>query len=646
MEDQTAEINELFAVPNTTLERDVLGELKSILRIHSLSPQEMFFKWEAYSLKMGPETQMNYKTAREFKKDLQDALERESRGKAHMQSAQKRSTNGTPRNANTGDVFGVLDGLVAGTPSRGPPMKRRNDFGTPSAKASKLNNTSSPAGDKTPTLGATAEPSQPGAIPFAERQNAGQIVEQLNGHIEIPPAPTSPPAEARVKLKANTDMAKFSYRPMAMKLSEASEFLDERIDDFVDIVQKHHQLEYSAFGNPAAMSPTQIVAVGRIASDSSEGRMNAASMVLETSRRMGAGLRVPLRMEKGGYDFFPGKIVALRGNNPSGEFFSVTEVLAVPSLQPPATAPTSIDVHNERLQSDDGAETRPLNIIIGAGPYTTDSDLSFDSLHELCSQAAETKADLLILSGPFIDIEHPKVASGDFSLPADTKVDPSSATLTDVFRLLVSQPLSRLAQTLPSITIILVPSVRDAVSKHISWPQDRLARKELGLPKQATCVTNPMTVSCNDFMTAISSQDVLFEMQRQRVVSGLNSDALASLARNLLTQRHYFPVFPPLPRDEKALTVGASLDVAYMKLGEILTVSPDLLILPSVLTPFVKVVDGVLVINPGQASKKRGAGTYARLIVGPRELTEDEREKDEDVDHQLFNRARCDIVRI
>ncbi|KAG9544413.1 DNA polymerase alpha 70 kDa subunit, partial [Aureobasidium melanogenum] len=213
-------------------------------------------------------------------------------------------------------------------------------------------------------------------------------------------------------------------------------------------------------------------------------------------------------------------------------------------------------------------------------------------------------------------------------------------------RLLVSQPLSRLAQTLPSITIILVPSVRDAVSKHISWPQDRLARKELGLPKQATCVTNPMTVSCNDFMTAISSQDVLFEMQRQRVVSGLNSDALASLARNLLTQRHYFPVFPPLPRDEKALTVGASLDVAYMKLGEILTVSPDLLILPSVLTPFVKVVDGVLVINPGQASKKRGAGTYARLIVGPRELTEDEREKDEDVDHQLFNRARCDIVRI
>ena len=111
MADLNEDLNELFATPNTKLQQDVLGELQSIVRIHSLSPQELFFKWEAYSLKMGPDTQMNYKTAREFKKDLQDALERESRGKAHTQSTNKRSTNGTPRNTNTGDVFGVYVNL-------------------------------------------------------------------------------------------------------------------------------------------------------------------------------------------------------------------------------------------------------------------------------------------------------------------------------------------------------------------------------------------------------------------------------------------------------------------------------------------------------------------------------------------------------
>ena len=107
MDDPTTELNQTFAPPNTQLENDVLGELKSILRIHSLTTEELFFKWEAYSIKMGPDTRMDYKTARDFKKHLQDVLERESRGRAHMQSAQKRSTNATPRNAATGDVFGV-----------------------------------------------------------------------------------------------------------------------------------------------------------------------------------------------------------------------------------------------------------------------------------------------------------------------------------------------------------------------------------------------------------------------------------------------------------------------------------------------------------------------------------------------------------
>lgn len=105
----TVELNERFAPPNTELQSDVLGELQSITRLHSLSEQELFFKWEAYSIKMGGENvHLNYKVVRDFKKDLQDTLERDSRGKAHAQSASKRGPAATPRNANTGDVYGVL----------------------------------------------------------------------------------------------------------------------------------------------------------------------------------------------------------------------------------------------------------------------------------------------------------------------------------------------------------------------------------------------------------------------------------------------------------------------------------------------------------------------------------------------------------
>lgn len=110
MADTKTELNALFAIPPITeLPPDVLGELQSILRLHSISPQELSYKWESYSLKMGSEqTRLDLPTARAFKKDLQEMLERESRGKAHIRSVDKRGAFATPRSTGKGDdVFGM-----------------------------------------------------------------------------------------------------------------------------------------------------------------------------------------------------------------------------------------------------------------------------------------------------------------------------------------------------------------------------------------------------------------------------------------------------------------------------------------------------------------------------------------------------------
>lgn len=105
-----AELNELFAIPPVTeLPLDISGELQSILRLHSISPQELSYKWESYTMKMGSEqTKLDLSTARAFKKDLQEMLERESRGKAHVRSVDKRGAYATPRSAaKNNDVFGM-----------------------------------------------------------------------------------------------------------------------------------------------------------------------------------------------------------------------------------------------------------------------------------------------------------------------------------------------------------------------------------------------------------------------------------------------------------------------------------------------------------------------------------------------------------
>lgn len=101
------ELNAFFAAPGTELEPDVLTELQSIMRLHSIAPQELFYKWESYSIKMGSDDlKLNINSARALKKDVQDGLEREIRSKAHVRSADKRG--GTPRNVSSnGDVFGM-----------------------------------------------------------------------------------------------------------------------------------------------------------------------------------------------------------------------------------------------------------------------------------------------------------------------------------------------------------------------------------------------------------------------------------------------------------------------------------------------------------------------------------------------------------
>jgi DNA polymerase alpha subunit B len=416
-------------------------------------------------------------------------------------------------------------------------------------------------------------------------------------------------------------MKKFSYKTMAMKLTEASEVLDDRIDEFKVLVQEHHKLEDSAFGNPGVQSQSEIVAVGRIASDTYGGRLNNASLVLESSRRTGSGNRIPLRVDAlQSYNFFPGQIVALRGTNASGDFFTVQEILPLPLLPFTGSTPEDLDAHNSRYldtPESDPSTARPLTILTASGPFTPDTSLDFAALQALLDIAISSVADAIILTGPFLDAEHPLVRSGDFDLPASA-TNPDQATITDVFRHYISKPLQAFSAKLPTCTIFLVPSLRDAVHRHAAWPQDKLPKKELGLPRPVQVVTNPMTLTINEFVVAMSSVDTLDMLRREECVGGTAKtlNLLERGAKSIIEQRSFLPVFPPTDRnnmppvaalpgrdkfmgkdedDEESsmpspfLPLGAMVDTSYMKLGEWLNVRPDVFISPSVLSPFAKV---------------------------------------------------------
>ena len=476
-------------------------------------------------------------------------------------------------------------------------MKRKAPYETPPVpKFHKTNGMSSPVNGRSDGQSTST------GVPFADRKGAGQIVETLNDHISPVQELIAPSAEPRAKLMVNTDIKKFYYKPMSMHLSEGSEILDDRIDEFQTLVQQELDLDDAAFGSAAFQSTNEIIAVGRIACESLEGKLNAASIVLETSRRTGAGSRVPLKTEAISKDFFPGQMVALRGINASGSYFSVKEVIEMPLLAPAVSPLAALDASNQRLgfeeNEDKDSSGVPLNVILSSGPYTADDNLAFEPFNTLCEKAAESYADALILVGPFLDTEHPLIASGDFELPEDSSVEPDRATLDDVFRILISKPLKQLAQHNPSINIILIPSARDAVNKHVSWPQEPYEKKTLGLPKQARMMSNPVTFSLNEILIFVTASDILYDLRREEVNVGKarGLDLLSRLPRHLIEQRHFYPLFPPVDRSllpqtgtEDRLATGMPMDLSYLKLGEWLGARPDVLITPSALPPFSKV---------------------------------------------------------
>ncbi|KAM3455729.1 hypothetical protein MY3296_002147 [Beauveria thailandica] len=678
------ELQRLFS-PRAPIEADVAAELQSMMRLHSISAEDLFYKWESYCIKMDLDAGdvLTLAHVRNLKQNMLDALAK-SAAAADVGSAVKpkaeRKSAGTPRGGGGGgggDMYGMLDGLMPSTPASSGKRLNRGAAPTPGTSAggaaagsalrrrmemSKIS--SSPAGGMGEQLAEMHGPAP--ASSFNDRPNPGEVVEVLNGQLASASPPPAPYPEPRVKLTAASDQKKMGYKPLAMKLSEASEILDDRIDDLAALVQRHHSLDDAALGNAARQGTTDIVAVGRIASDSPEGRLNAASLVLETSRRTGMGFRVPLRMDAiPAWSVFPGQIVALRGSNATGDEFVVKEVLAMPLLPNAASTGSALAAHEERMRvrdpdammdEDDEKPAPPLSMLYAAGPYTADDNLDFEPLHALCAQAADTYADVLVLTGPFLDVDHPLVAAGDFDLPDEalggSSGDADTATMTTVFRYLVAPALARLVAAHPSVTVILVPSVRDVLDKHVSWPQDTIPRRELGLPRSVRIVSNPMTLSVNELVLGVSSQDVLWELRAEELskagaaLSG--GDLMARLCRHLVEQRHFHPVYPPtdrarLPRTGTAegTATGAVLDVSYLKLGEMVNVRPDVLLTPSALPPFAKVVESVLAINPGYLSKRRGAGTYARMTLHPPKI-----EGDGLQGHCVFERAKVEIVRI
>ncbi|KAH7336988.1 DNA polymerase alpha/epsilon subunit B-domain-containing protein [Rhizoctonia solani] len=388
-------------------------------------------------------------------------------------------------------------------------------------------------------------------------------------------APVGPPAS--YVPPQNADL--YSYRYMHEKIHDRAASLDDQIDEMADLVRKHYQLP--ELGDPSTVTQDEIVVVGRIVSDG-DTKIGESSIFLESSRMMGMGARTQLELDPNlkircassrgtgstGIGLFPGMIVALKGRNGSGDSFVVSEFLRIPPLLP--SLKTDVD--------------SSLKAVIACGPYSFDSDLDYKPFATLIDAVLTERPQLLILIGPFVDSNHPLVKSGQVD---DTPVD--------IFRHKISSPLVQLENEIPELLVVFVPSPRDMISSHVTFPQAALERiPQLGLPKRSQLVPNPTTFTINGFRIAVTSIDVLFHIRKDEFFKqapevsdesgGQPADAMTMLCRQILEQQSFYPLFP-VPKEVQE---DVNLSVTHSNLLKIDGFAPDLLVLPSRLKEFQK----------------------------------------------------------
>ncbi|KAH9933127.1 DNA polymerase alpha, subunit B [Epithele typhae] len=571
-----------------SIEDSLVDDCVKLCQNHNMSGEDLFYKWEAVSFNRGP---------RQFSvQDLDDVRKTIQRDLAKRAGVNKMLSS-----------RGKLSGLQSrnfGGPPTAAARGGRPPFGTPG-----------PIG--TPVKGKMP-------IPVARVQDGFDVA-----RIEEKRMPVAGPSRVNFVGPAMDEKSRKrrSYHYMYEKPLGRSEVLDDRIDYFGEQVKEYYNI--AELGDPSAVTDEDVVVVGRIAQDSESGsgKLTESSLLLQSSRYMGSGARVPLRFDsdlkvrkgkKGlaGQGLFPGAIVALKGKYGGGGSFLASEILSLPPLEP---APPS-------LVKTESGETQ-FSMCVACGPFTAESDLEFRPLQHLVTSLRATKPAVVLLLGPFIDSTHSMIKAGD--------VD---STPEDMFRTVLVARLREFLDDSPGSIALLVPGVRDILSDHAVFPQPEL-NSALADDPRIRMLPNPARFTLNGVHIAASSVDTLFHLRTEELfkrageVEPLDApevplgqpptDAMANLCRHILQQRSFYPLFPvplaaahevsldathaellslaPEPDDEDADAEPCPVDGG----GDpsMARCAPDVLVLPCRLKHFSKIVDDTIAINPSYLSK-------------------------------------------
>ncbi|XP_072495224.1 DNA polymerase alpha subunit B [Notamacropus eugenii] len=463
------------------------------------------------------------------------------------------------------------------TPSKG---SQKRSVSTPETPQSKRNVSAA----RSPHLLFSPSSFSPSATPsqkYSSRSSRGEVVTSFGSTQGMSWSGKGGSGNLSVKVLEAAKSLTGSYKSMFQKLTDIREVLTCRIEELGYELKEFHKIE--AFSPVSVPAQEPITLLGQIGCDSN-GKLNPKSVILEGDREHSLGVQIPVDLsELKEYSLFPGQVVVMEGSNTTGNKFIATKLyegVPLPFYQP---------------TEEDGDSDQRM-ILVACGPYTTSDSITYDPMIDLIGVIGRDQPDVCILLGPFLDAKHEQVENCQLT-----------TAFEDVFKHCL---LTIVEGTRSSGThLVFVPSLRDVHHPPV-YPQPPFSCLELPKEdrKRTHFVSDPCSLSINGVILGLTSTDLLLHMGAEEISSSSSSsDRFSRILKHVLTQRSYYPLYPPFEE--------MSFDFEHSYTYAQLPVTPDVFIVPSDLRYFVKDILGCICMNPGRLTKGQVGGTFGRLYI-------------------------------
>lgn len=139
-----------------------------------------------------------------------------------------------------------------------------------------------------------------------------------------------------------------------------------------------------------------------------------------------------------------------------------------------------------------------LDIVFAVGPFTLQSDLSYEPLLELLKYVVETKPNILILMGPFLEETH------DFIRNDECEMDEFGLHFDKIIETIVDS-----VKSVPNIQIVVISSSKD-VQHYPVYPTPAYTTSTKY--PNVKFMPDPCMLNISGIIIGLTSVDVLFHL--------------------------------------------------------------------------------------------------------------------------------------